>query len=179
MPSTVWLNFKNAQPIRTDNSQCQAVQKSRSARPQRAKARSVLFLYVESLNDARTQLAALFNGLRTNKKAAARKSHRLFVRASNRLTYRYCTWPSKGSGRRAASCPESGRRTASEQHLRLLERCSVPAWPQHSRFPFHSFPHIPSSEAPKYSWAFLGHRKFQAASSRTESPGDSAPFRPP
>src|SRR5688572_33127755 len=100
MPSTVWLNFKNAQPIRTDNSQCQAVQKSRSARPQRAKARSVLFLYVESLNDARTQLAALFNGLRTNKKAAARKSHRLFVRGSNRLTYRYCTWPSKRSEER-------------------------------------------------------------------------------
>jgi hypothetical protein len=179
MPSTAWLNFKNAQPSRTENSHCQAVQKSRSARPQRAKARSVLFLYVESLNDARTQLAALFKSLKTNKKAAARKSHRLLVSAFDRPTYPYCTWPSKESGRRAAFCPESIRRTASEQHLRLLARCSVPAWPQNNRHRLHSCRHSLSTEGPKYSWSFLGHRHFPGASSRTESPGDSAPFRPP
>src|SRR5688572_22743022 len=179
MRSTVWLNFKNAQPSRPENSHCQAVQKSRSARPQRAKARSVLFLYVESLNDARTQLAALFNGLKTNKKAAARKSHRLLVSAFDRPTYRYCTLPSKGSGRRAAFCPESIRRTASVVLPAFSATYSNAVWPQNNRHRLHSCRHSLSTEGPKYSWSFLGRRHFPGASSRTESPGDSAPFRPP
>jgi hypothetical protein len=41
----------------------QAVQKGRSARPQRVKGRGVPLGYVEGLNDARTTLAGFFNSL--------------------------------------------------------------------------------------------------------------------
>jgi hypothetical protein len=41
----------------------QAVQKGRSARPQRVKGRGVPLGYVEGLNDASTPLAGCFNSL--------------------------------------------------------------------------------------------------------------------
>ena len=50
----------------------QAVQKDRSARPQRVKARGVPLWYVEGLNDARTKLAGFFNSLITTKPIMSR-----------------------------------------------------------------------------------------------------------
>ena len=71
------------------------------------------------------------------------------------LLYRYCTSPSKESARRAASCPESTRHTASatapfgafgEVFSPCLAACTA-------SFASHSSLHNPSTEAPRCSWS--------------------------